>query len=90
MNSYIASLLPACLPPLITFKDGTGVTNLLVLLPEILAKYSYKGNPASAAPALAKAKDTPKIALAPKFDFDHPYSFLLPSNYSTIYLSNSV
>jgi len=36
---------------------------------------------ASAAPALAKAKETAKVALAPKLDLDHPCSFLLPSSY---------
>lgn len=80
MNSYIANLLPACLPPLITFNEGTGVTNLEVSLPANSAKYLYKGYPFSAAPALAKAKDTAKVALAPKLDFTQPYSFLLPSN----------
>lgn len=33
INSYIANLLPACLPPLITLREGTGVTNLLVFFP---------------------------------------------------------
>lgn len=29
----MANLLPACLPPLITLSEGTGVTNLSVLFP---------------------------------------------------------
>lgn len=33
MNSYMANLFPACLPPLMTFKEGTGVTNLEVFFP---------------------------------------------------------
>jgi len=33
-----------------------------------------------AAPALAKARETAKTAFAPKLAFDHPYSFLDPSN----------
>lgn len=80
MNSYIANLLPAWEPPLITLREGTGVINLSVFLPPNLAKYLYKGKLDSAAPALAKAKDTAKVALAPKLDLHHPYSFFLPSN----------
>lgn len=80
INSCIANLFPACLPPLITLREGTGVTNLLGFLPPKWAKYLYKGKLASAAPALAKAKETAKVALAPKLALLHPYSFLLPSN----------
>jgi len=40
MNSYIANKFPACLPPLMTFKQGTGVKNFSPLcLPEKSAKY---------------------------------------------------
>ena len=42
---------------------------------------SYKGIPLAAAPALALAKETAKIELAPKLDLDHPYWFLLPSKF---------
>ena len=35
----MASLFPACLPPLITLREGTGVTNLSVLFPANYAKY---------------------------------------------------
>lgn len=80
MNSCIANLFPACFPPLITFKEGTGVTNLVVFFPPNSAKYLYKGIFFSAAPALAKAKETARVAFAPKLDLLHPYSFLLPSN----------
>lgn len=84
----MANLLPACFPPLITFKHGNGITNLLEDFPDNEAKYLYKGKFFSFAPALAKARETAKIALAPNLDLHHPYSFLLPSNYSTINLSN--
>lgn len=46
--------------------------------------YLYKGISFSAAPALAKAKETAKVALAPKLDLLHPNSFLDPSNSYTI------
>jgi len=38
INSYMANLFPACLPPLMTLNDGTGRMNLLVGIPEISAK----------------------------------------------------
>lgn len=76
MNSCIANKLPACFPPLITFKLGTGVMNLSPLfLPAKSDKYLYKGTFFSAAPALANAKETAKIALAPSLPFFQPYSF---------------
>ena len=37
INSWHANLFPAWLPPLMTLKDGTGITNLSVGLPEIFA-----------------------------------------------------
>jgi len=51
--------------------------------------YLYKGYLVAAAPALAKANDTAKIALAPNFYLHHPHSFLVPSNSYTIKLSSS-
>lgn len=50
--------------------------------------YSYNLIFLWAAVALANAKETGKIALAPNLDFDHPYWFFVPSNIYTIYLSN--
>jgi hypothetical protein len=41
----------------------------------------------SAAPALAMARLTANIALAPNFYLHQPHSFLVPSNSSTINLS---
>jgi len=61
---------------LITLRLGTGVMNLSVLvLPENAPIYLYREVFFSAAPALAKAKETAKIELAPNFPFNHPYSF---------------
>ena len=75
INSYMANLLPACLPPLMTLNDGTGKTNLSVCLPEIVARYLYNGRFFSAAPALAKASETARIALAPSLALHQPHSF---------------
>lgn len=78
INSYIANLFPACFPPLITLKQGTGKMNFYYYSPAFLSLwiYSYKGIFNSAAPALATAKDTAKIALAPNFSLGKPYLFL--------------
>ena len=63
-----------------TFNEGTGVINFSDLyLPEKSAKYLQRGTFLSAAPALASAKLTAKIALAPKFSLGHPYQFFDPS-----------
>mmetsp|Transcript_43808 Transcript_43808/g.69337 ORF Transcript_43808/g.69337 Transcript_43808/m.69337 type:complete len:214 (-) Transcript_43808:1051-1692(-) len=90
MNSWHASLLPAWLPPLITLKHGTGMTNLSVERPERYAIYSYKGICMDAAPARQIAMETANIAFAPKVDFDQPQSFCVPSRVSTISLSISL
>jgi len=63
MNSCMASLLPAWLPPLITLKAGTG--RMTSLLPARSAMWRYRGTPFLAAPALHTARDTPRMALAP-------------------------
>mmetsp|Transcript_32190 Transcript_32190/g.96113 ORF Transcript_32190/g.96113 Transcript_32190/m.96113 type:complete len:311 (-) Transcript_32190:46-978(-) len=63
MNSCIASPLPACEPPLMMLKAGTGSTSFL--LPAKSAMCLYSGMSFSAAPALHTAIDTAKIALAP-------------------------
>ena len=63
-HTWNGSLLPAWLPPLITFKHGTGRT-LGLAFPASAARWRYNGSPLAAAPALATASDTPKIALAP-------------------------
>ncbi len=65
INSCMANLLPACEPPLITLNAGTGKTILPVGFPANSAKCLYRGRFLAAAPALATASETPKIALAP-------------------------
>lgn len=50
--------------------------------------YLYKGIFSSKAAALQIAILTGKIALAPNFFLTQPYSFFVPSSYSTIFLSN--
>mmetsp|Transcript_2984 Transcript_2984/g.4507 ORF Transcript_2984/g.4507 Transcript_2984/m.4507 type:complete len:222 (-) Transcript_2984:18-683(-) len=64
-NSWNARALPACSPPLMTLKHGVGNTTGSGL-PARSAKCWYNGTPRTAAPALAAARDTPKIALAPR------------------------
>ncbi|KAI9908291.1 hypothetical protein PsorP6_003578 [Peronosclerospora sorghi] len=63
MNSCIASLLPACDPPLMMLNDGTGKHG--VGFPARSAMYCHKGFFLAAAPPRHRASDTPKIALAP-------------------------
>lgn len=75
MNSCMAKLLPAWLPPLITLKAGTGMTSSFV--PDISWMCLYKGAPLAPAPALHTLRDTPRMALAPSFDL-----FGVPSNSS--------
>lgn len=71
-----------------TFKQGTGVKNFSPLcLPEKSAKYLQRGIFLSAAPALAIARDTASIALAPIFPFCQPYQFYVPSRIIYIYSS---
>ena len=66
MNSCMASALLACTPPLMTLAKGTGMTTLS--RPARLAKWRYSGTLDAAAPALATAMDTARIALAPSDD----------------------
>ena len=57
-----------------TFKLGTGVINLSpFLLPDKSAMYSYSGSFLCSAPALATAKLTARIELAPNLPLSHPY-----------------
>ena len=74
INSCIASLFPACDPPLITLKAGTG--NITSSLPAKSAMCRYSGTPLWDAPALHKANETPRIALAPSLVL-----FSVPSSY---------
>ena len=53
-GAWKASLLPACEPPLMTLKHGTGSTSLS--LPASLAKYWYRGMPSHSAPACSGDK----------------------------------
>ena len=63
MNSCMASLLPAWLPPLTTLRQGTGISTSFT--PARSAMWRYRGTPLWAAPALHTAIDTPRMALAP-------------------------
>lgn len=73
INSYIANLLPACDPPLITLNAGTGNKNYLEVRPVKFEMYWYKGTFYSAAPALDNARLTAKIELAPNLLLHHPH-----------------
>eukprot|EP00968_Pinguiococcus_pyrenoidosus_P027184 scaffold7358_cov252-Pinguiococcus_pyrenoidosus.AAC.28 len=64
MNSWKASLFPACEPPLMTLKEGTG--SMRLELPARSAKCWYRGTPFAAAPALDSASEAPRMALAPR------------------------
>ena len=87
MNSCIASLLPAWLPPLMMLNAGTGMHIRSVGLPASCAICLYSGVFFAPAPALHTAIETARIALAPSLDFDQPHSFLLPSSSCTIFSS---
>ena len=87
MNSCIASLLPAWLPPLMMLNAGTGMHIWSVGLPASCAICLYSGVFFAPAPALHTAIETARIALAPSLDFDQPHSFLLPSSSCTIFSS---
>mmetsp|Transcript_5336 Transcript_5336/g.14340 ORF Transcript_5336/g.14340 Transcript_5336/m.14340 type:complete len:429 (+) Transcript_5336:208-1494(+) len=63
MNSCMARALPAWLPPLMMLNAGTGKYSLG--LPARSAMCLYRGTSFSAAPALAVARETARIALAP-------------------------
>jgi hypothetical protein len=39
INSYISRLFPACAPPLMILRDGTGIINLFVGFPASNAIY---------------------------------------------------
>ena len=73
-NSWNASLLPACSPPLMTLKHGTGMVSG-VSLPARSAKCFQSGTPLEAAPALEAAIETASTALAPSFSL-----FCVPSS----------
>mmetsp|Transcript_25430 Transcript_25430/g.40664 ORF Transcript_25430/g.40664 Transcript_25430/m.40664 type:complete len:389 (-) Transcript_25430:289-1455(-) len=75
MNSCIASLFPACDPPLMTLNAGTGSTSLA--LPASSEMCLYRGTSFSAAPALETAMETARMALAPSLPL-----FLVPSSSS--------
>ena len=60
INSWMFTLLSACLPPFKIFIIGTG--NVLALIPPM---YWYKDKPKASAAARAQAIETPRIALAP-------------------------
>ncbi|KAG6545647.1 hypothetical protein Mapa_012832 [Marchantia paleacea] len=88
MNSCMASLLPACEPPLMTLSAGTGSTSSV--LPARLAMCWYSGIFFTAAPARHSASDTARMELAPSFCLHHPHSFCVPSSSCTMRLSMAV
>ena len=67
MDTWKASLLPACEPPLMTLKHGTGST-IGPVFPASAAMCLYNGMPFASAAALQAAIDTPRIAFAPSLD----------------------
>ena len=75
INSCMAILLPACDPPLMTLKDGTGSDK--VEFPANEAMCWKRGIPRNDAPALAKANETPKIAFAPSLPKMRRFQILL-------------
>ena len=64
MNSWISTLLSACSPPLMMFIIGTGM-EYWPGVPLRSAMCAYSGTPLACAAALAAARDTARIALAP-------------------------
>uniref|UniRef100_A0A6B0V4U5 Uncharacterized protein n=1 Tax=Ixodes ricinus TaxID=34613 RepID=A0A6B0V4U5_IXORI len=75
----MASLLPAWLPPLITLNAGTG--RITFELPARSAMCRYTGTPFWAAPARHTARDTPRMALAPRLPlFSVPSSSIMNSS----------
>ena len=74
MNSCIASLLPAWLPPLMMLNAGTGMHIWSVGLPASCAICLYSGVFFAPAPALHTAIETARIALAPSLDLTSPHS----------------
>jgi hypothetical protein len=82
INSWNASLLPACEPPLMTLNAGHGSTNG-GLTPARSARCWYSGTPFSEAAASATAIDTPRIAFAPSLPlFGVPSSLIRKSSIS--------
>ena len=78
MNSWMDSSFPACLPPFRTLKDGTGKRH--VFTPP---RYLYNGNPNDEAAAFAAARETPRMALAPRLAlFGVPSSSIISSSSS--------
>ena len=78
MNSCMASLLPAWLPPLITLKAGTG--RITSLFPARSAMCRQSGTPFLDAPALQIARDTPRIAFAPSLAESQVNSYVQTSS----------
>ncbi len=62
MNSWKSTLLSAWTPPFKTLNMGTGSDGLISGV-----KIRKRGEPALAAEARATARETPKMALAPRF-----------------------
>ncbi|CSI52633.1 Uncharacterised protein [Vibrio cholerae] len=63
----MSTLLSACSPPLMMFIIGRGIENTPGV-PFSSAMCSYRGMPFAAAAAFAFARETARIAFAPKFD----------------------
>ncbi|MNN30593.1 hypothetical protein D3C81_1442470 [compost metagenome] len=64
MNSWMSTLLSACSPPLMMFIIGTGI-EYWPGVPLRLAMCAYSGRSWSWAAALAAARETARMALAP-------------------------
>ena len=88
-NSRHAKQLPARLPPPITLKQITGITNLSVGLPVSVEMYVQENTSFSAAPVRQTVVEMARVALALEFALDQHRSFLVPSRASTIVLSIS-
>src|SRR5664280_1431704 len=74
----MSTLLSACWPPFKILDCGTGRS--LALTPP---KYRYRGRPDISAPALAQARDTARIELAPSFPlFSVPSSSIMAKSIS--------
>mmetsp|Transcript_6231 Transcript_6231/g.14183 ORF Transcript_6231/g.14183 Transcript_6231/m.14183 type:complete len:200 (-) Transcript_6231:309-908(-) len=81
MNSCMASLFPAWLPPLMMLKAGTG--RMSFVFPASSAMYLNSGMSFSAAPALHTAMETARMALAPSLPL-----FSVPS--SSLFMRSSI
>ena len=83
MNSRMSTLLSTCSPPLMMFIIGTGM-EAFARVPFSSAMCSYSGWPLEVAAALALARDTARIAFAPKLDL-----FSVPSKVDRDFITDA-